>query len=51
MPKMHVMMGKLFVHKISPSEIREMDFGEMKYWSKWTDAINKERKRAADNIK
>lgn len=36
------MMGNLFYRKVSPAEIRKMDFQEMEYWNKWHERISKE---------
>jgi hypothetical protein len=37
------MMGVLFAYKIQPSEIENMNYAQMKYWSSWAKAINKSR--------
>jgi hypothetical protein len=45
------MMGNLFAYKVSPLEIEAMDFQQIKYWSDWVDAINKEKNRISGEIK
>jgi hypothetical protein len=36
------MMGKLFAHGVSPTEIETMTYKSLNYWSKWADAVNKQ---------
>jgi hypothetical protein len=40
------MMGILFAHKVAPSEIEAMDFGQMKYWSDLARNIDKQKLKA-----
>lgn len=39
--RVHQWIGNAFYRKISPSEIKEMTFHELKYWSNWHDLFNK----------
>lgn len=36
---MDQMMGNLFYRGVQPSEIKAMDYREMKYWNTWHDRI------------
>lgn len=39
-------MGDLFIHKkLSPSELKIMDFVELKYWHDWFELEATERKK------
>ena len=50
MSKLHEMMGELFAYKVQPSEIENMNFAQMKYWSGWAKAINKSRATQLEEI-
>jgi len=39
--RVHQYMGNLFYRKVPPSEIKEMPYRELKYWSDWHDTLNK----------
>lgn len=44
-------MGDLFVHKkINPSELKSMDFAELKYWHDWFELEATERKKIAQEL-
>jgi hypothetical protein len=40
------MMMILYADKVSPTEIENMDFSQLKYWSECSKAINKSRRDA-----
>jgi hypothetical protein len=42
------MVGKLYDHKVSPSEIKKMTFSELRYWANWNKLIDEGYKRARD---
>jgi hypothetical protein len=37
------MIGDLFYHGVSPSEIKQMTWREMIYWQGWVKIIEKEK--------
>ena len=43
------MMGNLFYSKVPISEIKSMEFWEMKYWNEWYELMEKERLKAVKN--
>jgi hypothetical protein len=44
-------MGDLFVHKnVSPAELKNMDFAELKYWHGWFELEAAERKKSAQEL-
>lgn len=45
------MTGKLYAHKVAPSEIKSMLFKEIKYWHKWNLAIDEGYEKAMKDAK
>lgn len=45
------MIGKLYAHKVAPSEIKSMSFDEIKYWHKWNLAIDRGYEKAIEDAK
>jgi len=43
------MIGRLFYHGVSPSEIKAMKWQEMIYWDGWIEVLNKEKRNALKN--
>jgi hypothetical protein len=41
-------MGNLFGHRVSPSEIKEMPYHELKYWNEWYEVMQKEIGKAIE---
>lgn len=41
MPTVHQMIGNIFYRGVTPTEIKEMNFRELKYWSDWHHVITK----------
>jgi hypothetical protein len=37
------MIGNLFYHGVSPTEIKAMAWHEMKYWNSWVELMEKEK--------
>ena len=44
-------MGNLFYRRVSPTEIENMDFKDLKYWNSWHETLIKEEKKATEAIK
>lgn len=42
-------MGQLFYRRVAPSEIKAMNYPELRYWADWSERISEEEKKAMDS--
>lgn len=40
MTQINQWMGNLFYRNVSPSEIKDMGYSELKYWNEWHDIMS-----------
>ena len=44
-------MGNLFYRNVSPSELKEMPYHELKYWNEWHELMVKTEQKAIKKSK
>jgi hypothetical protein len=44
-------LGNLFYRKVSPTELQNMNYHELKYWNSWHEILAKEEKKAVESLK
>lgn len=50
MPIVHQLMGNIFYRGVTPQEIKEMDYKELKYWSEWHNVFCKEESKDIEKV-
>lgn len=48
--RVHQYAGNLFYRKVPPSEIKAMNFCELKYWNSWHEILDKTEAKQVEDI-